>query len=182
MNTPYLPSADLPRFLRRHAVTQTMIPLECRTGWWVPVQSPVDHTVCLAGFFYRVLSRPSEPIKISRPLFHYVLNPALSKLVAFTDCAYADFAADLPAPQSVPDVPTTVAEMDARHARLYTAYDGLLPCVFTPVNALGTAGRTAAREFRDAWEPSTQPDIDPFYHALNPAFFDWLMEATAEGA
>ncbi len=183
MATPFMSMKELSDKLREHPIRRLLIPWECRPSWWVPVARESDGKLALTAFFYAVSGRPGEPKQVSRPRYHFTVDPQNGHVVQLTDCAFYDFAAsvsgdDFVGSLTAADLPAqTIEGLERKRDEMCEAYDRLLTVVFKPAGQLTTLEREAVQQFRRTFEGMIEPCLRPFYRALNPAFDDWLNEA-----
>jgi hypothetical protein len=171
---------QLARAVQQHPVRRAYIPVEMELSWWVPVIRESDGKLYLGAFFYATVIRHGAPKQVRRPRFQIVVDPEDGRLVALTDCDYQDFAAVVPTGDVVgelrlEDLPArTIPELEQLRDELSQAYDRILGLAFKPTEQLTPTECETVAQFKKRFEHAVEPFMMPFYHALNPAFFEWL--------
>jgi hypothetical protein len=183
MAAPFMSTKELTARWREHPVRRLIVPWECRPSWWVPVVRESDGKLYLTAFFYAVSGRPDEPKLVSRPRYHFTVDPQNGRIVELTDCAFHDFAASVSSDDDVgaltaADLPAqSIESLERKRDEMCEAYDRLLGMAFKPANQLTAQERETTQQFRRTLESMVEPCLRDFYRALNPAFFEWLNEA-----
>ena len=182
LTTPYRPTQELFETLERQPARQSLIPMECRASWWIPVQTSPESALALQAFYYPVRGGWNEPKQVGRPLFLVTIDPTNGRLLSITDLRFQDFAPDVPAEEIVGELTKdklpaqTIPELEILNEQMSAAYDRMLPLTFRSAAQLTQTERKTIKRFRDRFEIMAEPFLIPFYRALNPRFFEWLKE------
>ena len=185
MSNRYVPSAELARQVAAHPARQALVPLECNLSWWVPIVRPSDGRLFLTAFFYTLVGLRGEPKRVTRPVFTVAVDAANGQLVELTNCAYRDFAAAVSDQAYVGVIEPgagpagTLDELAQRRAAVYAELDAVFPVAFTAPAELSPEQRAAAQRLQQSLVAMVEPFLQPFYRAMNPAFFEWLDLAAA---
>lgn len=181
-----LPMQEIDRLLRESAVRREVVPMECRSGWLMPVKvrqgAGQSDRLYLKGFFYPAIGLAGQPKKVGRPRYQFTLDPSNGQIVSLNDCRVQDFAPQFADEEEIgkltPDMlpAQTVPELEQFRAEMLSAYDDLLPFVFESPLKLTAAQSDAALRFRSLLKRAIEPFLMKYYRALSPQFFEWLEQ------
>jgi len=169
--SPAAPVENWWQIVRRATFRQ--VTLESALSWPVPLR--LEAGLALAAFYYGVW-RPagfnSLPAQARPPRARLVAAYPSGRLWQFTHHSLGELFPGLPTQVDLgPLLPMlqSPASRAAARANLFTTYNDILAPYLT--------GEVPGRErgaFLMAWQSLAEPGLLPYYHALNPDFFDWL--------
>ncbi len=169
-------SADPPIVARRSAQMQaarngfTDMPREAVRGYPVPFADADG--LWLGYIFFLRQGRPPDPPQYTAPGWVARIDVRTGEAVQLR--RYENVDLTRPLGRHVLPKDLDMAAFKAAEAELYAALTTLLPLAQFPDKQLTPAEEAAAAEFPRLWKLLAHKPLQPYYKALNPAFFDRL--------
>lgn len=146
---------------------QLPIPMEAVQGYPVPVFE--DGVLWLVTYYFLRRGRPPQPPALTQPGWIARIDAATGQQVQSRSLE-VDLS-DTLGPHGFPKG-FDMKAFDAAEADLYAALTALLGVAQFPDKQLTPEEEAAAARLRELWDLLYHKPLHPYYHALNPAFFD----------
>lgn len=165
---------------RNHPICRHLVPMESILSFPVPARR--EGRVYLRFHIYQRGPAPQgQPRPIYRPHARLSVEYPTGRPVEYVDLLFAEGAPATPSSEVVGAglnpalVELSFPEVIAKRSALFEALEAIVPLLGRESLTAEERGKVA--DGRTLWESVVEPGLQPFYRALNPAFFDWLHSA-----
>ncbi|MGB8646368.1 MAG: hypothetical protein WCF84_14110 [Anaerolineae bacterium] len=167
--------------VRSNPIAQQLVPLEAAISFPVPlVQGNFKFLRFLLYGYKRV--QQGKPSLIRMPFAQLAVTFPDGKFAEYVDYRLAPPVTGMTAGEFIGEYPhpairqSSFDELERKRDELFQAYDRVI--ALCPRFDLTQDEQKTVGQFRRLLSELAEPSLEPFYHALNPRFFQWLEQAT----